>query len=253
MHNELFHIGPLTIYGYGLMIAIGIIVAFKIVEYRAVRRQMEVNPVLSMGIWSVAGGFVGAKLLYWITQWRSIWENPKLLLNVSEGFVVYGGIVTGIAVGYVYCKRKKLNFLQHLDLCVPAVAIAQGFGRIGCLLAGCCYGVETNSWLGITFHDSQLAPNGVSLVPTQIIESLYSFALFFVLIWIARRNVPQGLIAMIYLLGYSVGRFIIEFYRGDIIRGHIGMFSTSQLIALAIVVATLAALALTTRRQAARP
>ncbi|WP_280519847.1 prolipoprotein diacylglyceryl transferase family protein [Paenibacillus cineris] len=83
--------------------------------------------------------------MYWITQIQTIVMNPSSLLKLNEGFVVYGGIIGGIVAGLVYCKKNKISFLQHLDLFVPSIALAQGFGRIGCLLAGCCYGEETEA------------------------------------------------------------------------------------------------------------
>lgn len=238
MKNELLKIGPVTIYGYGLMIAIGIVVAYMIVTHRAKSRQINQSHISSLTIWGVLFGFVGAKLLYWITQYRNIIDNPRMLLELSGGFVVYGGIIGGILAGYVYCKRKKMNFLQCLDLFVPSIALAQGFGRVGCLLAGCCFGEETHHWFGITFHESDFAPNGVKLIPIQIFESVFNFTLFFVLIMLARRIRPDGFIASLYLLFYSLGRFVIEFYRGDIIRGNVGLLSTSQLIAIVVFMVT---------------
>lgn len=169
---------------------------------------------------------------------QNIMSNPGILLNLSSGFVVYGGIIGGIAAGLVYCRIKKINFLKHLDLFVPSLALAQGFGRIGCLLAGCCYGEEAHGWFGITFHHSDNAPNDVALVPTQIMESMFSFGLCLVLILLAKRINKDGLVAAAYLILYSLGRFVIEFYRGDIIRGQIGLLSTSQFIALMVVIAT---------------
>ncbi|WP_110929905.1 prolipoprotein diacylglyceryl transferase [Paenibacillus bouchesdurhonensis] len=236
MKNELLKIGPITIYGYGLMIAIGIIVAYSIIIHRARNKQIAQSHITSLAIWGVLFGFIGAKLLYWITQYRNIIDNPRVLLELSGGFVVYGGIIGGILAGYVYCKRKRINFLQCLDLFVPSIALAQGFGRLGCLLAGCCFGKETHHWFGITFHESDFAPNGVKLIPIQIFESVFNFALFFVLIWLARRTRPDGFIASLYLLFYSLGRFVIEFYRGDLIRGNVGILSTSQWIAIIVFV-----------------
>lgn len=238
MYNELISIGPVTIYGYGLMIALGILIAYKIVVYRATARQLEVSHISSLALWGLLGGFAGAKILYWITQSKNIIDNPKIIFNLSEGFVVYGGIIGGILIGYVYCKRKNIIFLQYLDLFVPSVALAQGFGRIGCLLAGCCHGKETDCWFGITFHESEFAPNDVKLFPTQIVESLLNFAIFFILIYLAKRKRPNGLIAGLYLILYSLGRFSIEFFRGDLIRGQVGGLATSQWIALAVVLIT---------------
>ena len=80
---------------------------------------------------------------------------------------------------YIYCKWKKLSVLKYFDLAVPSLALAQGFGRIGCFLAGCCYGRETSAWYGITFHDSPFAPNGVSSLQTQLLSSGADFLHFF--------------------------------------------------------------------------
>jgi phosphatidylglycerol:prolipoprotein diacylglycerol transferase len=220
------------------MIAIGILAAYQVLVTRAANRKLERSHISSITIWAVLGGFISAKLLYWITQGKNILKHPEIIWNLSSGFVVYGGILGGIFTGYIYCKKKGLNFLQQLDLFVPSIALAQGFGRIGCLLAGCCYGEETHGWFGIIFHESELAPNGIKLIPTQILESVFSFALFFVLIILAKKQRSNGFIASLYLLLYSLGRFIIEFYRGDIIRGSIGILSTSQFISLLVFVAT---------------
>lgn len=238
MKNDLLKLGPVTIYGYGLMIAIGIVAAYMVVNYRAKNRQLAQSHISSLTIWGLLGGFFGAKLLYWITQYKNIWDHPEILWDLTAGYVVFGGIIGGILAGYLYCRKNKLNFLQCLDLFAPSIALAQGFGRIGCLLAGCCYGEETDSWLGITFHESHFAPNGVKLIPTQIFESVFNFAVFFVLIWIARRMKLDGFIAGLYLIFYSLGRFVIEFYRGDIIRGSVGMFSTSQWISIGVLLVT---------------
>ena len=111
MKNELFSIGPFTIYGYGLMIAIGIIAAYLTGEYRAKKNQLDADRVFSIVIWSVVGGLLGAKVLYFITQIKEIVNNPRLLLDVTDGFVVYGGIIGGILSAMLYCKVKKLPFL----------------------------------------------------------------------------------------------------------------------------------------------
>ncbi|WP_366295339.1 prolipoprotein diacylglyceryl transferase [Paenibacillus sp. AN1007] len=238
MYNELLKLGPITIYGYGLMIALGVILAYQLVVYRAEKRQFDLSHVFALTIWSLVGGFIGAKLVYWMTQIENIISNPRILLNFSDGFVVYGGIISGIIVGLIYCRVKKIKFLKHLDLFVPSVALAQGCGRIGCLLAGCCYGEETHGWFGITFHHSDIAPNDVELVPTQIMESVFNFGLCLFLILLAKRTNKVGLVSAAYLILYSLGRFVIEFYRGDIIRGQVGVFSTSQFIALMVVLVT---------------
>lgn len=237
MKNELFSIGPFTVYGYGLMIAIGILAAYVTAEYRAKKHGLDPDKIFYLVIWAVVGGFAGAKVLYFLTRLKDIMENPRVLLDLADGFVVYGGIIGGIFSAMAYCKIEKLRFLKYFDLVMPSVALAQGFGRIGCFLAGCCYGRETDSAWGIVFHNSSYAPNGVKLLPTQLISSGLDFMLCIVLILLDRKKKGDGQIAGAYLVLYSIGRFILEFYRGDLIRGNVGALTTSQFIAIFVALA----------------
>ena len=250
MKNELLRIGPFTVYGYGLMIAIGILAAYFTGEYRAKKRKLPYEHVFYLVVWCVVGGFLGAKILYWITEWKSILENPGFLsATLTDGFVVFGGIVGGIFTAYVYCRVKKLNFLKLFDTLMPSVALAQGFGRIGCLLAGCCYGRETDSIISVTFQNSDFAPNHVALIPTQLYSSILDFLHFGILLYIARRKKADGQVAAFYLIFYSIGRFVLEFFRGDLIRGSVGSLSTSQFISLFILAAGIAILITRTKKK----
>ena len=237
MYNELLKIGPFVVHGYGLMIAIGILVAYVTAEYRAKKHGLDPDKIFYLVIWAVVGGFAGAKVLYFLTRLKDIMENPRVLLDLADGFVVYGGIIGGIYSAMAYCRIKKMPFLKYFDLVMPSVALAQGFGRIGCFLAGCCYGRETDSALGIVFHNSSYAPNDVKLLPTQLISSGLDFLLCAVLILLDRKKKGDGQIAGAYLVLYSIGRFILEFYRGDLIRGNVGALTTSQFIAIFVAMA----------------
>ncbi len=232
MKNELLKIGPYVIHGYGLMIAIGIIAAYLTVEYRAKLKGLKHELIFNLTIWCATGGILGAKLLYILTILKTIIKDPSVLLNVSEGFVVYGGIIGGIFAGYLFTVKHKLNFLEYFDIVMPSIALAQGFGRMGCLLAGCCYGAETKSPFSLVFPHSDFAPSGVHLIPTQPISSVLNFINFAVLVLISRRTKAHGQVAGFYLVFYSAGRFIIEFFRGDLERGQIGSLSTSQFISI---------------------
>lgn len=214
MKNELFSIGPITIYGYGLMIAIGVLAAYFSATYRSKKYALDPDKVFYVTVWAVIGGFGGAKLLYLITQLPAILKDPSLLKDARNGFVVYGGIIGGILAAWLYCKVAKLKFMKYFDLVMPSVALAQGFGRIGCFLAGCCYGKETNSAFHIIFHDSAYAPNNVPLIPTQLISSGLDFLNCIFLMWFAGKKKGDGQVAGLYLVCYSVGRFVLEFFVG---------------------------------------
>ncbi len=233
MINDI-HIGPITLHMYGIMIAIGYVSAFLISEKRAKKQGM--NPDILYGIFwcAIFGGALGSKILYYTVNIQEVIKDPSILLNFQNGWVVYGGIIGGVLTSWGYIRFKKEDFVRYLDLVLPAVALAQGFGRIGCFFAGCCYGRETDSALGITYWQSDFAPNGVKLVPTQIYSSIGDFAMAFLLMAYAKKKPAKGRVAAGYCIMYSIGRFIIEMFRNDY-RGEYGPFSTSQLISIFIL------------------
>lgn len=232
-------IGPITIHMYGLMEAIGFISAYLVSDYRAKKRGMDENIIFGIFWCAVIGGFTGSRLLYYLVELQNVIKNPSLLWNFEFGYVVYGGIIGGVLASMLYCRRKKARFMPYFDLVIPSVALAQGFGRIGCFFAGCCYGRETDLPIGFTYHISEMAPNDVKLFPTQLMSSAGDFLIGFLLIFYARKKPADGKIAAMYMLLYSVGRFIIEFFRNDY-RGSIGFLSTSQLISIFIFAAGIA-------------
>ena len=194
---------------------------------------MKDEAVLDIAIIGVICGFIGAKLLYVIVEFDRFLDKPLAVLG-SEGFVVYGGIITGVLSAILYCKKKNLVFLDYFDLLSPSIALAQGFGRIGCFLAGCCYGKETQCFLGITFPEGSLAPAGVKLLPTQLISSAGDFLIMALLLLYSRYSKKRGNVGALYMVLYGVGRFLVEFLRSDD-RGSVGFLSTSQFISIGIV------------------
>lgn len=243
MAIDLFSIGKFTIHGYGLMIGLGFLVAVLLGCYRAKLQGLSADHLSSMAICVLIFGFMGGKLLFIIVEYKDFFANPLGALG-SSGFVVYGGIITGLLTIYLYCKIKKISVMSYADLIAPSIAINQGFGRIGCFLAGCCYGKETDSCIGVTFPEGCLAPAGVKLIPTQLISAIGMLLIGIALIIIARKAQYKGIITGLYLLLYSVGRFIIEFFRNDY-RGAVGFLSTSQFISLFIFVLAIVILVIT--------
>lgn len=246
MRVELFRIGSIPIYGYGLMIAIGIIVGLFVGQMRFRKKGMNDEIVFDITIIAAITGFLGAKILYVIVEFQKFLSDPMSVLG-STGFVVYGGIIAGVLAGYIYTRLKKLNFMEIFDGIMPEIALVQGFGRIGCFLAGCCYGRETDSFLGVVFPEGSLAPAGVKLLPTQLFSAAGDFLLAMILFLLADvvfRNVKKqtskkfgyvhGDIGCCYVILYGVGRFIIEFFRNDY-RGAVGFLSTSQFLSVFIV------------------
>lgn len=234
MKNDLFSIGPLTVHSYGLMIALGILVCVFMGMYRARKYGYKDEAVLDIAIFGILSGFVGAKLLYVLVEFDSFLKNPMDVLG-SEGFVVYGGIIVGALVGILYCRIKKLPCWEYFDLLAPSIAVAQGFGRIGCFLAGCCYGRPTDTFWGVTFPEGSFAPAGVPLIPTQLISSAGDFIITGILLVYSKHNKKAGNVGILYMLLYGIGRFLVECLRSDD-RGTVGLLSTSQFISIGIII-----------------
>ncbi len=234
MINDI-QIGPLTLHVYGIMVALGFLSALIISERRAKKRGMDTEILYGIFWCAIFGGAAGSKLLYYTVSIPDILKDPSILWSFQNGWVVYGGILGGVFASFLYCRYKKADFVQYLDLVLPEVAFAQGCGRIGCFFAGCCYGRETDSVLSIQYWQSEYAPNGVKLIPTQIYSSIGDFALAFLLMAYAKREPKKGKIAAGYCILYSIGRFIIEMMRNDY-RGAWGFLSTSQIISIVILV-----------------
>lgn len=241
MKNIIVSIGPLTIYGYGLMIGIGVLFCILMGMMRAKKYGLKEEAVIDIAIYGLVIGFIGAKLLFIIVEWKDFIKDPMSVLG-TEGFVVYGGISAGVLAAIVYCRMKKLVFLEYFDLLSASIALAQGFGRIGCFLAGCCYGRETDSFLGVVFPTGCMAPAGVKVLPTQLFSSAGDFAIMALLLWHYKRRKYVGDTGFAYMLVYGIGRFFIEMLRNDN-RGAVGMLSTSQFISIFIVLAALLLLA----------
>ena len=233
MHNDLFTIFGRTVHGYGLMVGVGIVGSLLLSWRRARDQGLSEDNVTEVTIWTLICGFLGAKLLFLLTLLPEVIRDPLPYLG-SEGFVVYGGLVAGLLTILLWCRKKGLPFLHWLDLLLPGVALAQGFGRVGCFLAGCCYGKVTDSPLGVTFPADSLAPAGVRLLPTQLFSSAGDFLLCGALLLLDRRSHRDGALAAAYMLLYGAGRFLVEFLRDDP-RGSVGLLSTSQFISLFIV------------------
>ena len=240
LKNELFSIGDIHFYAYGLCIAIGIVLGLTIVPKRLKSYPEIKSDIYNFILFVILTGFLGAKLLSLITTINRIWEYGFVEWIKYSGLVVYGGIILGTLSAYFYVKKKNENFFYYADFIMPLVALVQGFGRIGCLFAGCCYGKPTDSVFSVTYIYSDNAPLNIPLFPSQLVSALFDIILFVVLLLIDRyAKKYTGQILVNYLIVYSIGRFIIEFFRGDEVRGRFLIFSTSQWISIVLIIISL--------------
>lgn len=233
MYNDI-KIGPVTLHMYGVMIAIGFMAALIMCLRRGKKKNLNEDTIYGILFCAIIGGLIGSRLLYYIVELPDVIKDPSILWDFKNGYVVYGGITGGILASLIYVRHKKESFFEYFDLVMPAVALAQGFGRIGCFFAGCCYGAETDSWFHIVFKNSRFAPNNVWLIPTQLISSAGDFLIAGLLIWYSHKTKTPGRVGAAYLILYGIGRFFVEFLRDDY-RGSIGFLSTSQLISIIAV------------------
>src|SRR5947208_4286955 len=177
MYPRLLELGPVTVYTYGVLLAAAYLVGLKFAMVRARQRGLDANRVLDLGIYIIISALVGAKLLLFITDFKSLTGDARELLTVARsGGVFYGGLIVAVIVALWYIRRVGLPLWTTCDVFAPGIALGHVVGRFGCLFAGCCYGKPTTLPWGITFTDTFAATNvgtplGVPLHPTQLYEA----------------------------------------------------------------------------------
>lgn len=213
----------------------GALFAFLLLLYTVRFRPVRRDDVFYTAIYAVIGGLVGAKLLYLLVELPAIFENPKVLLGmIAGGTVFYGGLIGGIVGGLLYTRRYKTSVLCTADVLLPSLALAHAFGRVGCFFAGCCYGMACDSPISVVYPPGSYPPSGIPLLPTQLMEAAFLLLLCLFLLLRLKKSKKGGEIAGWYALLYGVWRFVIEFFRADP-RGSLSIFSTSQLISVALI------------------
>jgi phosphatidylglycerol---prolipoprotein diacylglyceryl transferase len=241
VYPELFSLGPITIYSYGLLLAASYLLGLHLAMQRASARGIHSARVLDLGIYIIISALIGAKLLLVVTepeQFSGSWEDVFTLAR--SGGVFYGGLITAVLVAFWYIARHRMPFWTTCDVFAPAIALGHVTGRLGCLAAGCCYGRPTDVPWAIVFTNPLAAlnvgtPLGIPLHPTQIYEAGAELMILVLLLSTERRgNYFAGRTFWLYMLLYAVSRFIIEMYRGDP-RGMVfDVFSTSQFISVVL-------------------
>lgn len=218
---------------YTLMMLVGVLLSLLTVLIKNhYLKKVSNQDICFLAIFVLFGALVGARLLYFITRLSDIksFQDVYKYLWSEGGLVFYGGAIGGIAMGLLYLKIYKLPVNTFIELCIPVIPLGHAFGRIGCYLAGCCYGKETSSIYGVHFP---FLEEGVYVIPVQLYEALFLFLLFSFLLIIEMfiKNKKSYLLSGLYFLLYGLWRFVIEFFRGDEIRG-IFILSTSQWISI---------------------
>jgi phosphatidylglycerol:prolipoprotein diacylglycerol transferase len=242
MHPVLFEAGGVTLYAYGVLLAAAYLIGLQVTLVRARARGLDGQRVMDMGIWVIVSALIGAKLLLAVQYPRQYFTSVSGFFELLRvGGVFYGGLIAAIVTAIWCLWRYGLPLWTTGDAIAPALALGHAVGRLGCLLAGCCYGRQTSVPWAITFHDRAAqtivgTPLGVPLHPTQIYEAGAELLIMCGLLLLERRGRPfAGRTFWTYILLYGVSRFVIEFYRGDDRGMLFGTLSTSQSVSLVLV------------------
>jgi phosphatidylglycerol---prolipoprotein diacylglyceryl transferase len=248
MHPVLWRVGAWAVPSYGFAIAVGFIAAIAVAARRAERLNGDGEAVRDLCFWLLVSSLVGARLLFVLLHISTFVHAPVRALAFWEGgLVFYGGLIAAGATAWWVGRRRGLAFARTADVLAPSVALGHFFGRIGCFLAGCCYGRECAS-AGARFpvgsvafrewapHLPASATATPPLVPVQLYEAAGELVLFVVLSALLPRKRWHGQIFVAYILAYAALRFTLELWRGDPARGLVLPYlSLSQAIALATV------------------
>jgi phosphatidylglycerol:prolipoprotein diacylglycerol transferase len=242
------HIGPLTLHTYGVLLAVAFLAGLWAAGRQARKDGLSSERITDLAVYVLIAGLIGAKLLLLALDWPYYSENPRLLFTILQsGGVFYGGLLAALPIAWWYTRRHRLEGWRTADVLAPGVALGQAIGRLGCFAAGCCWGRAAEVPWAVTFTNVQAArtvgtPLDTPLHAVQIYESLAVLAIFFTLLWSARRKRFHGQVVVGYVVLYSAARFVIEFYRGDVSRGSVfgGALSTSQFLAILLTLGALA-------------
>ena len=238
MHKIAFHIGGYPVAWFGVLIAIAFVLGLWTASRRGLRDGLSPESVMDVGPWLIIGTIVGARIWYVVTYWNESFAGQpwtEIFMVQHGGLVFYGGLVGASLAVFIFLRRKKLPVWKFGDAFAPSLALGYVFGRIGCLMNGCCYGRECTLPWAITFPADH-PKGGIPLHPTQIYESLLSLALYGGLAWLHRHKRFDGQVFATYLCCYAVTRSIVELFRGDYSQTHIhgGILTPAQLVSVGI-------------------
>ncbi len=235
MHPLLLKIGSFELFSYGLFMALGVLAGLAVLDQEAARNGWDRDRTTRFGVMVFVVGLLGSRLLYVFT--RAFDPRVDLLavaFNLRAGFVYYGGLIASWLYIVWTLRRYRLPFWPMSDAFAMAICIGLALGRFGCLLGGCCYGTPTSlPWGVVMAGEAHLGP----LHPAQMYEGLPLIALFAAL-WLRRKHKRYAGESTVWFVGaYAVLRYVVEFWRGDSIRGFLieDVLSTSQFLSLPLL------------------
>jgi len=236
-------IGGLKIHWYGIMIAIGLYVGIQVALREAARRGMNRDQLMNVALLSAVLGIIGGRLYYVVQNNPGFyWHHPAEIIAVWQGgMAFFGAMFGGLVAVAISTWRWHVPFWNLLDLGALGLTIGQAIGRIGNIINGDIVGYKTNGWGFEYTNPNTFGPPNVPVQPASLYELLISLALF-VLLWNLRTRVhPAGMLAMIYVVLYSVSQFFIFFLRDNIVI--LGGLKQAQVTSLVVIALTLPVIA----------
>ncbi len=237
----LFEYGSFTVYAWGFTLSLAILLGTLVAVRLARGIEMNSDRILDLAIVLVVGGVVGARLFYvFVYEPERYLREPLQIFAIWKGgLVYYGALIGGFVTGTWYVIKKKLPFWSLADVVAPPLALGYGIVRLGCFMNGCCYGKETDSFIGVVFPyiEGAPCPDLIARYPTQLFSSAIGFLLFGVLLLVWRRKSFDGQVFLLFLILYGIGRSFVEAFRENLLV--FGNITVSQLVSAIIVLSAI--------------
>lgn len=253
--ERIFMLPSFSVFGFSLptytiIFSAAFVVCVLIAKSYGHKYGVKKDDAVYASIYGAIGLFLFAKLFYMFTKlpmvishfsqfWNDMKINPTWAFNyLFGGLVFYGGLIGFVFGVFIYSKQFKVSFIKYFDAFTPLVPFVHGFGRIGCFMAGCCYGIEYHGILAVQFPYNENAPElcDVTRFPVQLLEALCNFIFAAVLVVLQKKvKFKEGQLLGVYLVYYTIARACLELLRGDAVRGAVGGISTSQIISFILI------------------
>lgn len=258
-----FTIFGFTIALYGVVIAMGMGAGLWMALKVAKKYGYDTELVWDFFLYGIIFGLIGARIYYVIFSWDYYKNNLIDIFNLRKGgLAIYGGVIGAFLTLFIFCRKKKINYFTMLDICVPGLALGQAIGRWGNFFNREAFGEYTDSFLAMQLPEAAVRPHEITetiaahavdgtiqVHPTFLYECLWNLMVIAVMLLIWKYKQFEGEIALVYLGGYGLGRSLIEGFRTDQLHLPGTQIPVSQLLAIVLVVFSIAMYVYVTRKR----
>jgi phosphatidylglycerol---prolipoprotein diacylglyceryl transferase len=242
MYPILAQFGSIKIYSYGFCIMLGALAAYFYALKQGKKNNISQDTISEMALLIIFAAYAGGKVFLWFEDINYYLSHPAKMFALSgSGFVFYGSFIFCIIGLLIFFKIKKIKPAPMFDILAVSTALVHGFGKVGCLLAGCCHGKVCPPQFGIMYHNnlSQANPLHTPLYPVQLYDAFFILCAALFLIWYNKRKKFNGELMLWYIFIYGTARFFTEFLRGDEERGFVYGLSNSQWVSIVLLIVSI--------------